>query len=81
METTVKLPIAATEAKEVSLKNSITIDGISEMIRSQCQNGNSTLRIFDLTITTDVMQKLLELGYSISQVNGQYKENIFIISW
>lgn len=73
--------LTASEAKELSIKNCITIQNISQSIESQCKNGFNSIRIFDSIIPFELMQILLELGYSISKSVGQFKEDITIISW
>jgi hypothetical protein len=75
------LPISATEAKELALKNSITLTTITNQIKSNVATGMRNARFYDVYISTDIVQKLLELGYAISLKQGQFGEEIYIISW
>lgn len=71
----------APDAKHLSQQKAITIANVESIIISQCENGNTFARFFDVKIPFDVMQAILQSGYSVSQTTGPIGEHITIISW
>lgn len=73
--------ITAKEAVELTNKNALTLEGLTESISRNATNGINCIRLFDVMIPFDVMKHIINNGFTISQYDGLMGENIIRIGW
>lgn len=81
METDKQQLISAIEAIEITNLKAITIENISESIRNSANNGHNSIVLINIMMPFDVMNKILSLGFLMSQTTNPFGENVIKISW
>jgi hypothetical protein len=72
----------STFARKITEENEIKIESILSQIENDAKIGKNKHRLpIDVLITDKTKNKLMSLGYKISQQKGFLGEEIFVIEW